>query len=208
MPDLPKWFLVSNGFHPQASSYFSPTTLERPIFQGDIFRGAFGAFWPHPAVKNFQLQDQQVPDVLPYPDLAAVNKQVQIRGEGYAMILPQPCEYSEGEKGDTHPYRVVAPVLPLNHQAGLDQNKVRSGEIGHVFWVPNWKAGKIKDYYVDLRWTAAIDKAFVSRQMRVAALSPAAWLSLVDRLSRYFVGIAVATDNFALEQALLHPDYS
>jgi len=89
------------------------------------------------------------------------------------MILPQPCDYSEGEKGNTHPFRVVAPLMALDKHVGLDHDKVRNGEIGHVFWVPTWKDNGPQDYFVDLRWTTSIDRAFVTRERRVALLDEA-----------------------------------
>jgi hypothetical protein len=199
---------VTERFYPKSSKYFAKNSLARPVFQGDIFHGAFGAFWPHPAVNNYYIADEEVPTSLPYPSVDQIRRDAQIRGKGYAMILPQPCDYSEGEKGDTHPFRVVAPLVPLNKHAGLDHDKVRNVEIGHVFWVPTWKNEGPQDYFVDLRWTASIDRAFITREMRVAALSPNAWLALVDSLSRFFIGVPLASEDFALEQAALHPDYS
>ncbi len=199
---------MTERFYPKPNKYFAKNSLNRSIFQGDIFRGAFGAFWPHPAVNDFYIADEEVPTNLPFPSVDQIRRNAQIRGKGYAMILPQPCDYSEGEKGDTHPFRVVAPLMPIDKHAGLAPDKVRNGEIGHVFWVPTWRSKGPQDYFVDLRWTASIDRAFITREMRVAALSSNAWFALADSLSRFFIGVPLASEDFALEQASFHPDYS
>ncbi len=122
------------------------------------------------------------------------------------MILPQPCEYSEGEKGATHPFRLVAPLFPLDRHAGVDHVLVRAGEVGHTIWVPNWTTGSPQDYFVDLRLTTSIDATFIRRGARAAALSKVAWMTLADRLSRYFVGVPLDASAFALVQGHLHPD--
>ncbi len=122
------------------------------------------------------------------------------------MILPQPCEYSEGEKGDTHPFRLAAPLFPLDRNADVDHDKVRNGEIAHTLWVPRWRNSGPQDFYADLRVTASVDRSFLRRDTRAAALSRAAWLALVDRLSRYFVGVPLDVTVFGLAQGSLHPD--
>jgi hypothetical protein len=61
---------------------------------------------------------------------------------------------------------------------------------------------------VNLRLTASIDAAFITRKSRVAALSAPAWMVLADRLSRYFVGMPIDSAAFAVGQASLHPDSS
>ncbi|NQU37690.1 MAG: hypothetical protein HQ526_08880 [Actinobacteria bacterium] len=72
--------------------------------------------------------------------------------------------------------------------------------------MPNWKPGSPQDYFVDLRLAASIDSTFVRPRLRVAALSGVAWLSLADRLSRYFVGVPLDAAAFSLRQGHLHPD--
>jgi hypothetical protein len=125
------------------------------------------------------------------------------------MLLPQPCEFSEEEKGATHPYRLVAPLFPLDSAAGVPHDRVRNGTVGHTVWVPRWhEQTSPQDYYADLRYTTSIDATFLTRQTRVAALSRPAWQSLCDRLSRYFVGVALNSVEFGLAQGVLYPDQS
>ena len=85
---------------------------------------------------------------------------------------------------------------------------VRSGEIGHTLWVPQWKKSGVQDFYLDLRLTTSIDRAFLTRDTRVAALSKGAWVAMVDRLRRYFIGVPVSVGDFAMSQGLLYPDAS
>jgi hypothetical protein len=198
---------VNSGAYPKASRYFAKHVDEgRPLFQGDIFRGGFGAFWRHPATQRAQLAGQLVPQDPPYPSEIELRQTAWIRGTGFAMLLPQPCEFSESEKGSTHPFRLVAPVLPLNVDAGVDHDKVRQGLVGHTVWVPRWTTSGTQDYFVNLRLTTSIDATFLTRKTRVAALSSSAWMVLADRLSRYFVGMPLDAAAFAVGQAALHPD--
>ena len=128
------------------------------------------------------------------------------RGRGYGILLPQPCDFSEQEKGATHPFRLVAPLFPLDARAGVDHALVRAGRVGHTLWVPRWDNRGPQDYFADLRLATSIDATFLTRETRVAALSSAAWLSMADRLSRYFVGIPLDATAFAVQQGWLHPD--
>jgi hypothetical protein len=194
------------AFYPKPRRYFAQLTPERPIFQGDIFRGAFGAWWRHPVAARAALAGKPIPDDPAFPTLGDLTANVLVRGQGYAMLLPQPCEYADGEKGATHPFRLVAPLLPLDRHSNVDHALVRAGEVGHTVWVPNWKLGSPQDYFVDLRLAASIDSTFVRPRTRVAALSGVAWLSLADRLSRYFVGVPLDAIAFSLRQGHLHPD--
>lgn len=193
-------------FYPKPGRYFAPLTLDRPIHQGDIFRGAFGAFWRHPESVRAIRAGAAILDDPPCPSSTALLQDVLVRGQGYGMLLPQPCEYSEGEKGATHPFRLVAPLIPLNRNAGVDHALVRAGQVGHTIWVPRWRSSGPQDYYADLRLTASVDAAFISGNSRVAALSRPAWFAMADRLSRYFVGIPLDATAFAVQQAHLHPD--
>lgn len=198
---------MSSGAYPKAGRYFAKNVDEsRPIFQGDIFRGGFGAFWRHPEVQRSVLAGRPVPDDPAFPSESELRQSAWLRGAGYAMLLPQPCEFSEAERGSTHPFRLVAPVLPLNSDAGVDHDKVRHGLVGHTIWVPRWQTKGPQDYFVNLRLTASIDAAFLTRRTRVAGLSSAAWMVMADRLSRYFVGIPLDAAAFALDQASFYPD--
>ena len=197
---------MTDSFYPKASRYFSRLTEDRPIFQGDIFRGAFGAFWRHPEAVRGVMSGEHLAAPSQYPSLDALRSHVLVQGQGYGILLPQPCEFSEEEKGSTHPFRLVAPLFPLNSRAGVDHEMVRAGRIGHTLWVPRWTTRGPQDYFADLRLTASVDSMFINRQMRVAALSRPAWFAMADRLSRYFVGVPLDVDRFSLQQGSLHPD--
>lgn len=205
-PLNPHLFLVTDSFYPKAGRYFSRLTDDRPIFQGDIFRGAFGAFWRHPESVRALMSAEPLAASVHYPSLDALRSHVLVQGQGYGILLPQPCEFSEEEKGSKHPFRLVAPLFPLNSRAGVDHDLVRAGRIGHTLWIPRWTTRGPQDYFADLRLAASIDSAFINRQMRVAVLSRAAWFAMADRLSRYFVGVPLDVDTFALQQGSLHPD--
>jgi hypothetical protein len=140
---------VADKFYPKPGRYFASLNNTRPIFQGDIFAGGFGAFWRHPVAVQGQLAGDKLPPNPQFPTLTELLSHVLVQGTGYAMILPQPCEYSEGEKGDAHPFRLVAPLFPLDRNANVDHNKVRNGLIGHTVWIPRWKESGPQDFYVD-----------------------------------------------------------
>lgn len=196
---------MTERFYPKQARYFAQLTPERPIFQGDVFRGAFGAFWRHPESVRASLSGEAV-SASPYPGLEELLRHVLVQGKGYGILLPQPCEFSESEKGSTHPFRLVAPLFPLDSRAAVDHALVREGRVGHTLWVPRWAGTGPQDYFADLRLTASVDATFLTRETRVAALSQPAWLAMVDRLSRYFVGIPLDTNAFALQQGGQHPD--
>jgi hypothetical protein len=202
---------VTDRFYPKPSRYFAQLHPDRPIFQGDVFRGGFGAFWRHPAARRSILAGEPPPVAPEFPRLDELHRHTLlkgpgVKGQGYAILLPQPCEYAEQDKGATHPFRLVAPLFPLTVRAGVDHELVRAGRVGHTLWVPRWTARGPQDYFADLRLTASIDATFLTRETRVAALSQAAWLSMVDRLSRYFFGIPLDVNAFAVQQGILHPD--
>lgn len=197
---------MPESFYPTASRYFATLSPQRPIFQGDVFRGAFGAFWRHPESVRAALAGHKSSPTPQYPSLDQLRSHVLVQGRGYGMLLPQPCEFSESAKGAVHPFRLVAPLFPLDARAGVDHALVRQGRVGHTVWVPRWMSGGPQDYFVDLRLTTSIDAAFLTRTTRVAALSKNAWLALVDRLSRYMVGIPLELHEFALQQGHAHPD--
>ncbi len=197
---------MSERFYPKPSRYFATLSADRPLFQGDIIRVVFGAWWRHPESVRATLAGQPVPSDPRFPALDELRSNVLVRGKGYGMLLPQPCEFSEGEKGATQPFRVVAPLFPLDRNADVDHDRVRKGLVGHTLWVPRWSDLGPQDHYVDLRWTTSVDATFIDRGGRVAALSRASWLAMVDRLSRYYVGIPVDAAAFAVNQAQLHPD--
>lgn len=162
--------------------------------------------WRHPEAVRARLAGVTPPPHPPFPTLDTLRTHVLVRGKGYGMVLPQPCDFSEAEKGATHPFRVVAPLLPLDKDADVDHNLVRKGLVGHTVWVPRWREGGPQDYYVDLRWATSVDAAFLSHERRVAALSGPAWLALADRLSRFYVGMPLDATTFVIEQGSRHPD--
>jgi hypothetical protein len=197
---------VSDRFYPKPRRYFARITEDRPLFQGDIIRGVFGAWWRHPEAVRSSLAGRPTPPAPRFPSLDELRSNVLVRGKGYGMLLPQPCEFSEDEKGATQPFRIVAPLFPLDRNADVDHDRVRRGLVGHTIWVPRWDDTGPQDHYVDLRWTTSVDATFIDRQNRVAALSRPAWMAMVDRLSRYFVGVPLDAGSFAVTQAALHPD--
>jgi hypothetical protein len=198
--------VATEAFYPRPSRYFASLAPDRPIFQGDVFRGVVGAFWRHPEAVRAALAGQPMPPTPPFPNLDELRSHVLVQGRGFGMVLPQPCEYADGEKGATHPFRLVAPLFPLDARAGVDHQLVRDGRVGHTVWVPRWTRRGPQDYFADLRLTTSVDATFLTHDHRVAALSRPAWMALADRLSRYFVGIPLQLDEFALRQGLLHPD--
>jgi len=129
---------VSERFYPKPSRYFATLSADRPLFQGDIIRGVFGAWWRHPESVRATLAGRPVPSDPRFPALDELRSNVLVRGKGYGMLLPQPCEFSEGEKGATQPFRVVAPLFPLDRNADVDHDRVRKGLVGHTLWVPRW----------------------------------------------------------------------
>lgn len=197
---------MSERFYPKPGRYFATLSDDRPLFQGDIITGAFGAWWRHPESVRAALAGQSTPASPRCPTLDELRSNVLVRGKGYGMLLPHPGEFSEGEKGATQPFRVVAPLFPLDRNADVDHDRVRKGLVGHTIWVPRWSDSGPQDHYVDLRWTTSVAVTFITRSGRVAALSRASWLAMVDRLSRYFVGIPVDAAAFAVNQGQLHPD--
>lgn len=197
---------MSDRFYPKPRRYFAPLTDDRPLFQGDIIRGVFGAWWRHPEAVRSSLAGRRPPEDPRFPTLDELLSHVLIRGKGYGMLLPQPCELSEGEKGAAQPFRIVAPLFPLDRHADVDHDRVRKGLVGHTIWVPRWTDAGPQDFYADLRWTTSVDATFIDRSNRVAALSRPAWTAMVDRLSRYFVGVPLDAASFAVAQAARHPD--
>lgn len=95
-----------------------------------------------------------------------------------------------------HNRSVSSRLFPLDRDADVDHDRVRKGLVDHTIWVPRWADSGPQDHYVDLRWTTSVDAAFIDRNGRVAALSRAAWLAMVDRLSRYDVGVPVDVASF------------
>jgi hypothetical protein len=187
------------------ASYYAQLSSERPLFQGDIFVGAFGAFWRHPEAVLQQRTTGTRPAAGPLavPGTLALKDAVDLTMTGYVMLLPQPCEFSEEEKGANHPFRVVAPLLPLK-DAGSREGSIASGKLLSSMVLPAWGPAGTR-HYVDLRYTTTIDTAFLGRDNRVAALSWDAWILLADRLSQYFAGVPLDYDLHLSEQGPNYP---
>lgn len=162
----------------------------------------------HPVARAAELEGlpRPVPEECRFPDESDLRANAKLTGP-FAMLLPHPCDFAEGEKGETHPFRLVAPVEPWSDHRHLSVKLLRRGQVVHAVWVPGWDAESTEeDWLVDLRRMTALDQAFLGRNRRVASLSSAAWLAVVDRVSRFFTGTPINESSFALSHAHLHPD--
>lgn len=197
---------MTGSFYPPADSYFAAgVSLERPIFQGDVFAGAFGAFWAHPEAVRAHRASRPAPVSPAFPKTADLLADTRIQ-DPYALLLPHPCDYSEGEKGGTHPQRLVAPIVPAS-QTRVPVKTIRRGDVGHLLWIPKWDGLRgEEDWAANLRWATSIDASFIPRESRVAALSVSAWVALNDKITDFFTGMRMDRAAFLLERADLHPD--
>ena len=199
--------MASPTFYPPAAAYYTQNLgAQRPLFQGDLFAGVFGAFWAHPEAVAARRAGSELPTGrLPFPTTTALLADVRLAGT-FGLLLPHPCDFSEGEKGAAHPQRLVAPVFPASHSR-VAVKQLRAGAVAHLVWLPRWTADRGEDdWYADLRSTASVDAAFLPRANRRAAMSGAAWVAFNDKLTRYFTGIALDRSQFILERSDLHPD--
>ena len=197
---------MTGSYYPSADHYFaSGVDASRPIFQGDIFAGGFGAFWAHPEAVRATRADQPLPVDPAFPITADLLSDVHLTGK-YAILLPHPCDYSEGEKGESHPLRLVAPVAPAS-ETKVPVKVLRRGQVGHLLWLPRWPGLRgEEDWVANLRLATSIDAAFLSRRNRRAALSVGAWVAMNDKVSEFFTGMRLDRQGFVLERADLHPD--
>ena len=173
-------------FYPSAEHYFVRQVSEiRPIFQGDLFAGVFGAFWAHPVAVAARRAGAPAP---------------------YGLLLPHPCDFADDGKGAVQPQRLIAPVFPAS-RTKVQLKQLRSGSVGHLIWIPSWSSAITEpDWYADLRYCTSVDAAFLARGNRLAAMSPGSWLALNDKLTRYFTGIAIDRPRFVIQRSDLHPD--
>ena len=195
------------AFYPSAEQYFVPRVSEsRPIFQGDLFDGVFGAFWAHPfAVAARRAGASAHSGPLQFPNTTDLLNDVYLAGT-YGLLLPYPCDFAEDGKGSMQPQRLVAPVFPAS-RTKVPPKQLRSGSVGHLIWLPSWSSKVAEsDWYADLRHVTSIDAAFMARGNRLAAMSPGSWLALNDKLIRYFTGIAMDRIRFVIQRSDLHPD--
>lgn len=197
-------------WYPKRERFFADA-LEpgRPIFQGDIFRGVPTAFLAHPAAREavFASESPPSPDEAERPLTAdAVRNAAAVHGE-YAMLIPHPCDFSEGEKGAAHSARLVARLTRIG-DTRLGRKNVAGGRVHHTVWVPTWDSEKPDhDWLVDLRTTTAVDRAYLNPARRVAALSGPAWVALMRRLAFFYTRAPLDDVQLALQEAHNHPDY-
>jgi hypothetical protein len=179
---------VPGDWYPERNRYFfaRPPEVERPVFQGDIFRAVPTVLVGHPDVAAALFADEPLPDEVDrVPAESEIRSSVAIAG-GYAMVLPHPCNFFEGEKGAVTRTRTVARLKPAAELGG--RKLVRSGNVVHTVWVPSWgdPAGEESEWGLDLRTLTTVDRAYLDRGRRVAALSYAAWIALIQRLALFF----------------------
>ncbi len=174
-------------WYPDRLAYFlgRPPDPERPIFQGDIFRGVPTVAVGHPDVAAALFDDRPLPDeAIRTPTEAEIRATLAIKG-GYAMVIPHPCNFFEGEKGQVSRWRTVACLRPVGELGG--RRLVRSGNVVHSVWSPSWTdpSDEESEWAVDLRTITTADRAYLRRDRRVAALSYPAWIALIRRLALY-----------------------
>ena len=106
--------MADGAWYPSRDAYFAELTEDRPIFQGDIFRGVPTVFVAHPAAREaaFAELPPPSPQEAERPMTAEdVAEGVVVRGPR-AMVLPHPCDFSDEEKGAKHSVRLVARPPP------------------------------------------------------------------------------------------------
>ncbi|CAN5621140.1 hypothetical protein BH23CHL7_BH23CHL7_16550 [soil metagenome] len=179
---------MSEGWYPERDRYYfgRPPAIERAAWQGDIFRAVPTVLVGHPDVAAALFADEPLPDeIARIPAESEVRQSLAIAG-GYAMVLPHPCNFFETEKGAVTRWRTVARVVPVGQLGG--RKLVRSGNVVHTIWLPSWRdpADEDAEWAVDLRTITTVDRAYLRRERRVAALSYPAWIALIRRLALYF----------------------
>lgn len=202
--------MADGAWYPSRDAYFAELTEERPIFQGDIFRGVPTVFVVHPAAREAAFAELPPPSAqeAERPMTAEeVAEGVVVRGP-CAMVLPHPCDFSGEEKGATHSVRLVARVRRIA-EAPFAPKQVARGQIHHTVWVPDPEQGQLsdRDWVVDLRTATSIDRAFLNAERRVAALSGPAWMALMRRLVHFYTRYSMPLQALALQEAHQHPDY-
>jgi hypothetical protein len=197
------------SYYPSRQAFFIRSLVEtRPIFQGDIFRAVPSLHAAHPAVveSDFSAEILSPGVQLPLPTYEQAKSSIVLQG-GFSMILPNPCEFSEDEKGVNHRERILAQLRPIREAS--NQRVVRQGTGAlSTFWLPFWDDvdNPERDLFVSFRRVSTVDVAYVSRSRRVAALSRAAWIILIQRLSAYFGGVSLSPETIALQVAHLYPE--
>ena len=179
---------MPGDWYPERDRYFfaRPPEVKRPVFQGDIFRAVPTVLVGHPEVSAALFADEPLPDEsVRVPVESEIRSSVAIAG-GYGMVLPHPCNFFEGEKGAMTRTRTVARLRPAAELGG--RKLVRSGNVVHTVWVPSWEdpADGESEWGLDLRTLTTVDRAYLHRARRVAALSYPAWIALIRRLALFF----------------------
>jgi hypothetical protein len=198
------------GWYPKREKYFADLSLDRIVFQGDIFRGVPTAYLDHPASREaaFAYEPPPTPAEAERPLAATDVKDAAVIGGPLAMVLPHPCDFSEEEKGATHSLRVVARLRRIS-ETEFAPRQVQRAQIHHTVWVPDPERDDLSpdDFFVDLRTTTSVDQAYLNRERRIAALSGVAWIALMRRVAFYCTRFAMDARPLVLQEAHQHPDY-
>jgi hypothetical protein len=188
--------------------YISGLVDSRPIFQGDIFRAVPSVRATHPAVveSDFAALATPLPGDFAVPSFAQARDALVLEC-GYSLLLPNPCEFSEEEKGANHRERILAHVRPIREASNQKTVRQGGGAIS-TFWLPSWEEPLAveRDPFVSFGRISTVDAAYLSRSRRVAALSRPAWIVLIQRLCAYFGGIALSAEAIATQVAHLYPE--
>lgn len=194
--------------YPDRSSYYIKFTEDRPIFQGDVFRGVPAVRAAHPASLECAFAAASLPPAreLAFPSYEHAKSSLLLDG-GYSILLPNPCESSETEKGASHQERILAQLRPIREVE--NQKVIRTGRGAiYTFWLPHWehRDRPERDMYASFRRISTVDAAYLSPTRRVAVLSRSAWIVLIQRLCAYFGGLSLGLDNIAQQVAHLFPN--
>ncbi len=192
--------------YPERRSFYLESFVpDRPIFQGDIFRGVPAAWAAHPAAMQADYAAEPLPGEIPMPTYEQARSCLLMEGR-YSILLPNPCEFSEAEKDTGHRERIVAQLRPIKEVG--NQKVVRTGRGAvHTFWMPHWTSpdDPDKDLYASFRRITTVDAAYLTRANRVAVLSRPAWIALIQRLAAFFGGIPLSFEEVAEQVAHLYP---
>jgi hypothetical protein len=182
------------AWYPRRTHYYTPLEADAEIEQGDIFWGVPSLSATHPA-----LADQfHPPDELPQaeqlrpPPLSDVLRGVRVYHDP-VIVVPHTCDFYAAEKGKTHRDRLVARVQLLAGSGVEDPSRLRSGEgYAHTFFLPSWKdpTSDSGDCFVNLRHMTTVDSSYLSRDRRLARLSPPALICFRRRITQFFTDYA------------------
>lgn len=199
------------AWYPNADAYFiGDPAPHRPVFQGDVFRGVPTAFVDHPVAHEHAFAGEPPPtaEEAERPLHAEEIRDVAVIKGGCTMVLPHPCDFSEGEKGATHSTRLVARLERIR-DSGFGRRQVIRGAVHHTVWVPDWTSlDPEDDFFLDLRTTTVVDRAYLNPARRVAALTGPAWIALMRRVAFFYTRTLLDDRQLALEQAHQYPDYA